>query len=98
MAHSILADARLSSGEPRPKWAGATEGRDAIQEAVDSDATHVYLPRGRYKIEGAVEIRGEVAGLVNRDEKVWTAGYKSENDGVLIETKARRRRRRQGTG
>jgi len=42
----------------------AKDDNDAIQKAIDSGATTVYLPRGRYRIGKTVVIRGKVRRIM----------------------------------
>jgi len=43
---------------------------DAIQEAIDSGATHVYFPRGNYAVKGTVEIRGSVRRILGLESMI----------------------------
>ena len=46
------------------KGNGSAIDSAAIQRAIDSGATTIYLPRGKYKIDQTVEIRGNVERIV----------------------------------
>ncbi len=47
------------------------DDREAIQKAVDSGATTVYFPRGSYKIDGTVTLRGQVSRLVGLESSIY---------------------------
>ncbi len=48
----------------RPATMGAEDDAPAIQKAIDSGATTVYLPRGAYRIGTTIVIRGKVRRIV----------------------------------
>lgn len=51
-----------------------TADAEAIQEAIDSGATTVYLPRGAYRIDRTVSIRGKVRRLLGCKAVLVPAG------------------------
>jgi len=80
-------------------WAGphqfggaADDGLDdtaAIQAAIDSGATTVYFPRGRWDVQGTVEIRGDVRRLIGTEARVKGTGtirlVEGTSDTVVVE-------------
>lgn len=64
------------------QWAGpqhfggiADDGMDdthAIQAAIDSGATHVYFPNGKWTIDGEVVLRGNVTRLIGTEANLET--------------------------
>ena len=52
------------------KWTlPKTMDADGIQAAIDSGATHIYLPRGDYRIDKTVTVRGNVSHILGG--KAW---------------------------
>ncbi len=54
---------------------------EAIQKAVDSGKGTVYLPRGRWKIDGQVFLRGAVHRLVGTKVRL---DYKAADEGLIV--------------
>ena len=50
--------------------AGGKDSSDAVQAAIDSGATTVYFPAGRYKISKTVTVRGNVRMIEGFDSRV----------------------------
>jgi hypothetical protein len=67
----------------------AVDDTAAIQAAIDSGAETVFLPRGRWLIEGTVELRGSVRRLIGTEATVTGKGIIRIADGsacvVVIE-------------
>jgi hypothetical protein len=55
----------------------------AIQQAIDSGATTVYLPRGMWRLAGTVVIRGKVKRLVGCRATIDTMGGKQRQEPLL---------------
>ncbi len=47
---------------------------EAIQQAIDSGATTVYLPRGRWIVAGTLRLRGNVRGLLGCEARMVGPG------------------------
>lgn len=80
-----IVDAPVAKLEPElSKWSGpqkyggiANDGKDdsrAIQAAVDSGATTVYLPRGTWNIDDRVILRGNVQRLLGTEATIAGQG------------------------
>ena len=54
---------------------------EAIQMAIDSGATTVYLPRGRWNLSGQVFLRGAVKRLIGLKASLE---YKAAEDGLFV--------------
>ena len=64
------------------KWAGPhrfggspdddVDDTAALQAAIDSGATTIYLPNGQWTLNGEVEVRGEVVRLLGAEAKLET--------------------------
>ncbi len=55
---------------------------EAIQAAIDSGATTVYLPNGTWTVEGTVELRGDVYRLIGTEARVAGGGTIELKDGT----------------
>ncbi len=74
--------------DPPAQWAGpVTQGGKsgdfaddsvAIQRAIDSGATTVYLPNGLWRVEKTIEIRGPVRRIIGCEARIVNGGLGSK--------------------
>lgn len=79
--------------DPPADWASPThfgievgdnllpEATAAIQAAIDSGKPTVYLPRGAYKVDGTIRLRGKVRRLVGLEASLFGKGTIRLEDG-----------------
>ncbi|MFM8360374.1 MAG: glycosyl hydrolase family 28-related protein [Verrucomicrobiota bacterium] len=74
--------------DPPADWAGpqsfggrANDNRDdtaAIQKAIDSGATTVYLPHGEWMVRGTIEVRGKVRRILGCEARILNEGLRDQ--------------------
>ena len=79
-------------GNPAMDWAGpqqfggvadgSTDNTAALQKAIDSGKTTVYLPNGNWKFDGEVLVRGSVARIIGCEAKLSGKGTLKVVDGT----------------
>jgi len=71
-------------GDPAKDWAGPqqfggiadgkTDNTAALQKAIDSGRTTIYLPNGNWKFDGVILVRGKVARIIGCEAKLSGKG------------------------
>jgi hypothetical protein len=68
---------------------GKEDSTEAIQKAIDSGKSTVYFPRGTYRVDGTIFIRGKVRRIIGCEAKINSKGLWKFSDGespvVVIE-------------
>lgn len=74
--------------DPPAEWAGPqsfggrpSDGKDdtaAIQKAIDSGATTVYLPHGEWMVRGTIEVRGKVRRIIGCEARILNEGLRDQ--------------------
>lgn len=59
---------------------GSQDDADAIQRAIDSGATTVFLPRGRYRVDKTIVLRGAVRRLIGGKPWFLLSNQRTKDD------------------
>jgi hypothetical protein len=63
---------------------GSVDATEALQKAIDSGKSTVYLPRGRWMLSDTIQIRGKVKRLIGCEASiVLDKGWKTKTDPVF---------------